>query len=402
MHAGVGLMLMEHQRVSVLHFTNSWVRGGVEQHVVTLLRGLERKFFRLHLVCGPEIAESMRNDLPADVEVLPLALRKPPDLAAAYRLAQMLRERRVDILHSHLFFGSRVASPIGWLCQIPLVIETPHVREGWRHGAFKSKYVVDRCCGWFVDRYIAVSHANAAYLKETKSLPASKVVVVQNGCDVKRFSGSTETDLTLKRSLGFQDDDQVLLVPGRLEPQKGHSVLLRALPEIRREFPAIRVICVGDGALRQQLEAQVSESGLQDSVRFVGFQSNMEDWFALGDITVLPSFFEGLPLVAIESLAACRPVVATAVDGTPEVIVKGKTGITVPPGDPASLAEAILQLLRDPKLRFRLGRQGRQFVLDQFTEEQQIQRTQELYLSALGGRTLNPVWPRSTVSGTPE
>ncbi len=116
-------------------------------------------------------------------------------------------------------------------------------------------------------------------------------------------------------------------------------------------------------------------------MRFTGYQSNVADWLALADMTVLPSFYEGLPLVAIESLAAGRPVVATAVDGTPEIVLDGKTGILVPPGDQARLAEAICRLLRQPELRLRLGRAGRRWVLERFSQEQQIQGTHQLYLS---------------------
>jgi glycosyltransferase involved in cell wall biosynthesis len=117
-------------------------------------------------------------------------------------------------------------------------------------------------------------------------------------------------------------------------------------------------------------------------VRFVGFQSNVADWFALGDLTVLPSFYEGLPLVAIESLAAGRPVVATAVDGTPEVVVHGFTGLTVPPGDSCRLAEAICILLRSPEMRHNFGRQGRQWVETHFKQEKQVRETQGFYIWA--------------------
>ena len=372
------------QRISVLHFTNSWVRGGVEQHILSLLRGLDRRYFDLHLVCGAEIAGGMRRDLPEDVGVTPLVLRRLTHVAGAWQLARILRERRVDILHSHLFLGSMFASPVGWACGVPAVIETPHLREAWRQKGFKSKFVVDRFIGLMIDRYIAVSASNADHLEHTKKLPRNKVTVIHNGCDVSRFLPACERVFPLKRSLGFEDDDLVLMVPGRLEPQKGHAVLLEALPVIRREFPRVRVVCVGDGTLRGQLEVMVDRAGLNDTVKFVGFQSDMQNWFALGDVTVLPSFFEGLPLVAIESLAASRAIIATAVDGTPEVVVDGQTGLTVPPGDPARLTSAILQLLRDPELRLRLARQGHRFVLDRFTEEGQIRCTQELYFSALG------------------
>ncbi len=373
---------MKQRPISVLHFSNSVVRGGAEEHILTLLRGLDRAYFRLQLVATPEVAEKLRPDLPSDVELLPLRLCKPTQGMAALRLSQILRQRRVDILHSHLFRASLLASPLGWLSRVPVILETPHVREQWRKGWLKSRFVVDRLAGCFVDYYIAVSEANARYLAQRKGVPADKIVVIHNGCDIERFNPAHQPPPGFKRTLGFEDGAPVLVILGRLEPQKGHSVLLEALPAVCREFPRVRVVCVGEGILRQYLEAQTRSLGLQEFVRFVGYQSNVSDWLALADMAVLPSFYEGLPLAAIESLAAGKPVVATAVDGTPEIVVDGRTGLTVPPGDAACLAEALCRLLGKPELRQTLGRAGRQLVVEHFSQRQQIEKTQQLYLQA--------------------
>ena len=374
---------MKQQAWSVLHFTNALARGGVEEHVLTLMRGLDRSGFRLHWVCPPEVADKIKADLPADVELFPLCLRKPSQIGSAVCLAQILRQRRVDIIHSHQFHASLFASPLGWLCRVPVIVETPHLREHWRHGWFKSRFVVDRLVGRCVDYYIAVSHANAKHLFETKGLPASKIITIQNGSDLTRFDPARQAPVALRKSLDLSEGDRVLLVVGRLEAQKGHRVMLDALPFVRRRFPDVRLVCVGDGALHGELEAQAAALGIRESVRFVGYRSDVPDWLALADVVVLPSLFEGLPLIVIEALATGRPMVATAVDGTPEVVVDGKTGLTVPPGDPGLLAEALCRLLGDPGLGRTLGRAGRTWVEEHFSQQGQVQRTQDLYLEAL-------------------
>ncbi len=373
---------MKQQRLSVLYFSNALTRAGAEQHMLTLLAGLDRKCFRPLLVCHAALAESLRPDLPADVELWPLCLRKPSHLTAAMRLAKILRDQQVDILHSHLFYSSLFASPVGWACRVPVILETPHVAEKWRRGWFKSRYVVDRLVGRFVDYYIAVSRANHKYLVVEKSLPAGKIVVIQNGCDIEKFDPDRPAPAGLKRSMGFDDSDPVLIVLGRLEPQKGHRVLLEALPAVRDAFPRVRVVCVGEGRLRTELEMQTRALGLEASVRFVGYQSNVPDWLALSDVSVLPSFYEGLPLAALESLSAGRPVVATAVDGTPEVVIDGKTGFTVAPSDSTALAAAICRLLGNPDWRREMGRAGREHVTALYSERQQIQKTQDFYFFA--------------------
>src|SRR5271157_3692064 len=108
--------------IPVMQFCNTSVRGGAEEHILTLLRGLDRKDFRLHLVCGPEVADAVRSDLPPDVELLPLLYPAPSHAAAAARLGRWIRERRIQILHSHLFTSSLCSSPVGWMCRVPLVV----------------------------------------------------------------------------------------------------------------------------------------------------------------------------------------------------------------------------------------------------------------------------------------
>ena len=371
------------QPVSVLHFTNSLARGGAEEHILTLLRGLDRKFFRLHLVCPPALAALLKADLPDDVELIPIELRKPSQISAAFGLRRVLRQRRVEVLHSHLFYSSLFASPIGWSAGVPVIVETQHLRESWRKGWLKSRFLIDRVVGRFVDCYIAVSEANARYLVHDKGLPTRKIMVIRNGCDLRRFDPAAEAPVHLKRELGFADGDPVVLVVGRLEPQKGHHVLLEAFLVVRKGFCNARLVCVGEGSLRNDLEAKTHLWGLEDAVRFVGFQANVPDWLALADFTVLPSFYEGLPIAAIESLAAGRPMVASDVDGTPEVVVDGKSGLTVPPGDASALADAICRLLRDTNLRRTMGLEGRRWVEENFSQEHQVRLTQELYINAV-------------------
>jgi len=378
---------MNEAPIPVMQFCNTSVRGGAEEHILTLLRGLDRQYFRLHLVCSPEVADAMRLDLPPDVELLPLSYPAPSHVAGAARLGRWIRERHIQVLHSHLFTSSLCSSPVGWMCRVPFIVETPHVRESWRRGWKADNFTVDRIAGHFVDRYIAVSYANARYLVEEKGLPEKKVRVIQNGTDLSRFNPAHVPAPGLRGELGIGTVDPVMLVTARLEPQKGHGVLLSAMPDVLRDFPNARLLCLGDGVLREELERQSLQLGLQENVRFLGFRSNVTDWLALCDFTVLPSFYEGLPLVAVESLAAGKAMVATAVDGTPEVIVNGRTGITVPPGDPGALAAAICSMLRSPALRQRISEQGRAYVLERFSQERQVRETAEFYLEALGRAT---------------
>lgn len=372
---------MMQRKISIAYFATTGVRAGAEEHILSLIRQLDRRCFNVYLACPAALAQALQPDLPSDVTVLKVYVERPTQVGAASRLATFLRCHHIDIVHSHQFRASLVASPLAKLCGVPVTIETPHVRELWRRG-WKSHFVVDRLAGRFVDYYIAVSESNARYLTKVKGLPEKKVRVIHNGIDLSQFNPAHVAPQIMRQALGLDPHDRVVLLMGRLEPQKGHMVLLEALAHVRHYFPRLRLICAGEGSLRNELQQRTEALGLSDAVRFVGYQSNVRDWLALADFSVLPSFYEGLPLAAIESLAAGRTMIATAVDGTPEVVVNEQTGLIVPPGDPNALAAAITRLLREPALRHRLAEAGREFVLERFSCERQIQKTQDLYIRA--------------------
>ncbi|HET9802754.1 MAG TPA: glycosyltransferase family 4 protein [Candidatus Acidoferrum sp.] len=395
---------MSDPRIRLAYFSNASARGGAEEHILTLLRGLDRSRFDACLICSPAVADMLGRDVPSDVKVFALTFDKPWQISGAVKLAKLLRRNRIQILHSHLFYSSLFASPVGWLCGIPAILETPHLRELWREGKGwpKSSFVIDRGIGKCVDGYIAVSKANGMYLERVKRLSAEKIHVIQNGSDLDRFRPDHSAPEDMRSRFGFNEIDRILLIPARLEPQKGHRILFEALAKILEEFPAVRIVCAGEGALLPELQEQVQKLGVANRVSFVGRQQKLEDWFALCEFTVLPSFFEGLPLVAVESLAAGRPMVATAVDGTPEVIVDGKTGLTVPAGDSSALAAAICRLLGDADLCRKMARTGRQWAIENFTQKMQLDRTQELYVDLLraAGETDYPAYraQRETLS----
>jgi glycosyltransferase involved in cell wall biosynthesis len=372
----------EARRLNVMLFGNDpSTRGGAEEHMLLLARCLQREQFRVILACPPAVLEKFGSDIPSDVVVEPIEFYNLVDLKAAWKLATALRRHRIDILHSHMFHASLVASPVGRVCQVSVVLETPHVREDWRTG-WKRSYLVDRLVARTVDGYIAVSLANAEYLVREKRLPASKIRIVRNGIDTERFCPKHAGLADFRKAQGLVEADSVIVVLARLEPQKGHSILLTALSSVCQQFPGVRVVFLGEGSLRNELEVQAKSLGLGPNVHFAGFQKNIPEWLAVSEFTVLPSLYEGLPLAAIESLAAAKPVIASAVDGTPEVVLNERTGLLVPSGNVSALATAMRRFLRDREWTRQLGITGRKWVVEKFSAERQIRETEAFYFDA--------------------
>lgn len=371
--------------LKVVHFTSSRERGGAEEHLVNLVSRLDRAQFEPIVVCRPSLAEEMAAELRDRAKLVPTALRGPRDFRLVPHLARLFRRLKADIVHSHLFCSSLLASPAARLAGARVVIETPHVSEGWRHG-WKAHFFVDRLAAHLVDAFIAVSEANARYLLRQKNLPPEKVHVIRNGIEPTRFDCNGCERLRIM--LGIPLTAPVVVSIARLEPQKGHHVLLDAIAQLRRDIPSVWLVLVGEGSLRKEIEQQASTLGLQDRVRLVGWQDSIAEWLALADVVALASFYEGLPLVLLEALAARRPVVATAVDGTPEVIRNLQTGLTVPAGNPQALAQAMRRILEDPSLARRLAHSGRELVESRFNHSRQVTETEQLYLE---------VWKRCNV-----
>ncbi len=366
----------------VLHYLNSPVRGGAEEHALALVTRLGKYGLIPYLAAPSRLLRTMEGELArAGVKSLVVEAGSPFHWREALRLGAALRRERISIVHSHMFAASCFASPVARLAGVPVVVETCHGREAWRQDKWlKGSFWFDRRVGHFVDRYIAVSHASARYLRESKGIPAHKINVIHNGRDLSRFPppSSQSTGLGLR-------DEPVILAVARLDQQKGHRFLIDALGRLVHRWPRLLALFIGDGPLESVLKAQRDATGLGRHLRFLGYRADVEKYLAIADLVVLPSLYEGLPLVAIEALGAARPMVATEVDGTPEIIIDGQTGLLVPPGDSAALAAAIERLLNDAALAASLGANGRSFVERYFDIRMQVERTAALYRELAGG-----------------
>lgn len=366
----------------VLFVLTSPVRGGVEEVVLALLRRLDPSQFRLALAAPRALLDAFGGELdglPVDTAAVAAdSWLRPGEVD---RLRRLMRQLCPDVVNPHLFRSTAVAAPLAKWLGVPAVIETYHGREGWRRGPLRGAFLPDRIVGHFIDRVIAVSNAAAAFLVRGKGYPAHKITVIPNGRDLSVFRPG-RYGRAMRHELGLPHDDPVVGVVGRLETQKGHVHLLEAWALVRRHVPTARLLVVGEGSLRGELQRRAGDLGVGESVVFAGFRADVAPILEAVDVLALPSLYEGMPLTAIEASAMARPVVATAVDGTPEVIRDGVTGRLVAPGDVQALADSIIALLHDPEAARRLGAAARAWVLDRFDLDTQVEATARVYRGA--------------------
>jgi glycosyltransferase involved in cell wall biosynthesis len=298
------------------------------------------------------------------------------DVRSLARLRRVLRSERVDVLHTHVHFSLNVLGRVAGRLAGAKVIAHMHVDNVFRPRriARLSQELLDNTTARLCARIVAVSQATAAALVD-QGYPSGRVLVVRNGIDP-----SPPADPA--RPTGVPDGAPLLLEVARLAPVKGQRELIEALTRLART-DAVAVLAGSDletgGAYALELEALAAERGVRGRVLLAGYRADVGALLAAADVFVLPSWVEGLPLTVLEAMAAGKPVVATSVGGTPEAVVDGETGLLVPPGDVAALAERLDAVLGDPDLARRLGEAGRRRVEQRFSAAAMCERVLDTY-----------------------
>jgi glycosyltransferase involved in cell wall biosynthesis len=232
------------------------------------------------------------------------------------------------------------------------------------------------------DRVVAVGERVAAKLLTHGRVPPDRIRIIHNGVDTTRFrpGGGREH---LAGVADIPSDVPVIGVVAGFRGVKGHAVMLDAMAEIHQALPEVRLLLVGDGPLRSAIERGVGRRGLEERVVFTGARHDVDRLLPGCNVVALPSWEEGIPVSAVEAMACGVPVVATRVGGTPEVIEDGRTGLLVPPGDPKTLAAALLRLLRQPDYALALGKEGRTVAKERFDVSGMVTKTALLYQELL-------------------
>ena len=233
-----------------------------------------------------------------------------------------------------------------------------------------------------VDGFIAVSDdVKEAMVQSIGSIQA-KTTVIRNGVNVERY-GHPVDKAKIRSELGLDPDARLIAVVATLTAPKGHSFLIKAMATVVFHHPDVHTLFIGDGYLREDLQAQVKDLNLCSHIHFLGNRADVPSLLAASDLFALPSLWEGLSMALLEAMAAGKPIVATAVSGTGQVLTHGETGLIVPPGDSQGLAEAIAQLLADPAQAQAMGHTAKKQVTMNFSAQKQADEHLTLYRQVL-------------------
>ena len=298
------------------------------------------------------------------------------DLAGAARLANVMRGFDPHILHAHtshahtLGLWAWVLSGRRAKVVVSRRVDFPISRRGFG----RIKY------GRGVDQFIAVSEGVRRVLVEG-GVPASKVVVVRSGIDLRKFDGLKDTE-DLRKEFGIARDAPLVGNVAALAPHKDQTCLLEAARRVVDAFPGVRFLIVGEGPLEVALREHRAQLGLDREVLFTGFRRDVGAILRMLDVFVLSSYLEGLGTSVLDAMLVGLPIVATRVGGIPEAVEDGENGLLVPPRSPEALSEAICRLLEDRAMRERLGRRGKTRV-HRFDIRETVRRTEAVYVDLL-------------------
>lgn len=375
--------------MKILHVIESLGRGGAERILATNLKWLNRDKFN-SVVCSLMNETDFKGEIEANgVPVTTLGLQKKTDFnKGVIGLYQLIKRAKPDIIHTHLFFANIYGRIAARLANVKRVVTTLHNPDyGYEANpkmTFKARKFLDRNTGKFINTsFIAVSEA--VKRDYVKWMGFKNINVLYNSIDLDKFRPEAHLDIQqIRKGLGFEKEDFILLNIGRLHPQKGQIYLIDAMRRLKdcRDVK-FKLAIVGKGALRDELHMRIKRNGLKDRVYLMGKMENVKPIIQMADVFVFPSIYEAQGIAAIEAMALQKPVIATAVDGLTEVISDGEDGLLVKPADSEMLASAIMRLYTQPDLAKRLSLRARQTVEGRFDVRKNISQLENFYSELL-------------------
>lgn len=378
------------EKIPVMHLSASIQMGGAERAILQLANSLKDSAF------NPIVTSFVQDWKPhnafiealkaqdTNIRTITMSKKYPTPWWNPIRnfldLCHLIKAEKIQILHTHGYRANIIGLLVSALLRVPIVT-TVH---GWtiHTNSVKLYEYLDRFFLRFFDKIIVVSDSIKNTLLNSR-ISAHKIEKIYNTVDCEMVKNNASLNEIRKR-FHLSQSDKLVGAIGRLSKEKGIDYLLSAGIEIIAKYPDVKILIIGDGPERQNLETLAKQLRISKNVIFCGFQENVTEFYHLIDIVVLPSITEGLPMVLLEALTYSKPIVATRVGGIPEVITNGKTGILVEPQNPSRLAEGIIRILKNPEEANRMASEGRKLVEECFNSNDWNKKVEKIYQEILG------------------
>lgn len=347
--------------LDVTHFVENLERGGLERVVIELIRAQRERGHQCRVIClfhHGKLAGELREQ---GVDVQAIGKRAGFDLAAVGRARRLLQRHPRTVLHTHNGMSNYYAGLASWRLPLLRRVNTYHSMPP-EQASGRAEWLY-RTSLRHTDVLAAVSELARRRFEAQGVVTRGKMVTVPNGIQLERFAPvSAEHHVRLADELGAPREARLLGTVGRLHPAKDQANLIRAFTRVGQAHPLVRLVLIGDGALRDELKALAQTEGLADRIHFLGDRGDVPDLLRGLDLFVLSSRTEGYSMALLEACATALPIVATDVGGNSEIVRDGVNGRLVPAENPHALAEGMLDLLDTPERLASMGREGHDWV----------------------------------------
>ncbi len=357
---------------NILYLITEFDTGGAETMLYELASRVDRKKFKVSACCltgrGP-IGEKLSA---AGVKVFYLDMKGKWDFPALFRLIKLLKKYDVKILHTFLFHANFMGRIAGRIAGVPAVISSVRVSE-------KQQFLHvlgEKLTHPLSDVILCVSEAVMKFMEEN-GIPREKMRVVPNGIDLEKFSLKYDVQ-EVKKELGIPADAKVIGTVSRLTPQKRVDRFLDCASIILKKIPGVYFIIAGRGELESRLKRHAEKTGVFSNTRFLGFREDSVRVMSIFDVFMLTSSWEGMPVALLEAMAMGKPVVASAVEGSSEVLAGGESGFLVPPEDIEAFAGRAVGLLKDGVLAEKTGKNARERA-GEYSVREMVRKNEAVY-----------------------
>lgn len=364
--------------------------GGTEKHLYQLISHLDKNHVKCFLCSFAATSEMMRDFQALGASTLLLPLERVYGITAlkqGLRLAQFLRQNRIDIVQTFHFAADFLGSLAAKSARTPVIIASKR-DMGFQNSRWHN-FVLRRIQS-FIDETICVSQAVNQALAAQKLLDKNKASVIYNGVDLSEFAVAHEELSEKKQELGFSAEDSVVAMVANPRAVKDLETFARAARRVIDMEPNVRFLVIGEfhqnsntPSYREKLNHLTASLNLNGRFCFLGRRTDIKELLAIADVCVLTSLSEGFSNTLLEYMAAGKPVVVTAVGGNREAVIADETGFLVPPRCPGRTADSIITLLRNPHLAERMGRTAQKRIKDFFTLDVMVANYQSLYTQLL-------------------
>jgi glycosyltransferase involved in cell wall biosynthesis len=373
-------------RLKLLFVIGNLQFGGGERVFAQIINGLPPEKYHIFLASQP--SEQFRQAIHRpQIQFLPIDFSKTLNFSLIPSLSEIIKKNEIEIVHgqgARAEFYARLANRFAGKSKYVSTVAMPV--EGFDVNPLKKKIYSfsDRFSESFVDRFLVVSDVLREKMIRGHGIPAEKVVRIYNGVEINYFSPTKKNGEMIRKEFKVGKETLLIGSVGRLVWQKGFEHLVQAIPKVLNEFDGAKVLIVGEGPLRNELEALAERLKVKEHLVFAGFRTEIDEILSAIDILVIPSLLEGFPMITLEGMAMAKPIIATKIEGIREQIVDGNSGILVSPKDSDAISRAIVRLTKEIEFAKQLGLGARRRVEKEFSVEKMVAETERVYLSLLG------------------